>query len=162
MRPMWAPRTNLSGSEIGSTHLHRRRVVLQLRELNGLYMWVQAQKDARMMMDTHLNTYDTEHPRQALGLVNEPVIVWLNDDDSKEFEGVCIRADIEYPFVVMFRLKDGRVFTDEQCAYSPLVELCPGNSGRLACRFAKLEQLLQYLITKFRMRHIGARSRPIV
>lgn len=56
-------------------------------------------------------------PKQST-LLGEKVRICFHSDSSKKIEGVCVRDDIEDPFLTIFRLADDRYVLATECMYS--------------------------------------------
>lgn len=49
--------------------------------------------------------------------VGKRVLVCFNYDTERKFPAVCIRDDIEEPFLTIFHLDDGRAVLATECQY---------------------------------------------
>ena len=56
-------------------------------------------------------------PKQG-DLVGKRVKVFFHYDASKQHEGVCVRDDVEEPFVSIFKLDDNRHVLATECQYT--------------------------------------------
>ena len=62
-------------------------------------------------------TYST-YPKQGK-LLGVSLTICFHYDTSKVIKGVCIRDDIEAPYVTIFKLEDERVILATECQYHP-------------------------------------------
>lgn len=69
-------------------------------------------------MGIHANITASTFPRQS-DLVGKRVKVCFHHDDSRQFEGVVLRDDLEEPFKAIFHLDDGRTVLSSECHYQP-------------------------------------------
>jgi hypothetical protein len=69
-------------------------------------------------MGVHANITADKFPKQG-SYVGRRVKVCFNYDASRRFPGVCIRDDIEEPFLTIFSLDDGRAVLATECQYQP-------------------------------------------
>lgn len=63
------------------------------------------------------NVTAEKFPRQG-DVVGKRVKVCFHYDTSKQEEGVCVRDDVEEPFVTIFRLDNGRHVLATECQYN--------------------------------------------
>ena len=68
-------------------------------------------------MGVHANIGAEKFPKQGEYIGQKRVLVCFNYDSSRTFPGVCIRDDIEEPFVTIFHLDDGRAVLATECQY---------------------------------------------
>ncbi len=70
-------------------------------------------------MGVHANISAEKFPKQG-SFVGKQVNVCFNYDSGRMFPGVCIRDDMEEPFLTIFHLDDGRAVLATECQYQPL------------------------------------------
>jgi hypothetical protein len=68
-------------------------------------------------MGVHANITATKFPAQGSEL-NKRVKVYFHYDATVSFDAVCVRDDVESPFLTIFRLDDGRHVLATECQYS--------------------------------------------
>jgi hypothetical protein len=69
-------------------------------------------------MGVHANIAADKFPKQG-SYVGRRVNICFNYDAKRKLQGVCIRDDIEEPFLTIFRLDDGRAVLATECQYQP-------------------------------------------
>lgn len=69
-------------------------------------------------MGVHANISAVRFPKQG-SYIGRRVKVCFNYDSSRKFPAVCIRDDMEEPFLTIFHLDDGRAVLATECQYQP-------------------------------------------
>ncbi len=68
-------------------------------------------------MGNVVNISFDKFPKQG-DLANKRVKVVYHYDTSKRDEGICVRDDVEEPFVRIFKLDNGRYILCSECQYT--------------------------------------------
>lgn len=58
------------------------------------------------------------YPKQSKN-VNKPVYVCFNYDTTNTISGICLREDIEDPYLTILQLEDGKTVLATECQWRP-------------------------------------------